>query len=175
MNRTERRALERASKGRSKPLKKRAFWSTEIDTIKHAMDGAAITSQEKRDQLYLRELNALDAFTKGLATMAHWSDLVNINNITQTMAGMDIGREAMTDCHRAEAALIEAAARFQRTGKMGLSGPGIQALREVLEWHEAQRSAIPRSKYEQVLKITGARIKNGHKTIDLAKTLGNPA
>lgn len=173
MNRDERRALQRAGKGHSKPPVSRKVWD-KIDPIKHAMEGAAITPQHKLDQLLMRELAALDLFTRGAATMQEWQDLVDLNNMTQTLAGMNIGCEAMADCHKAEQALIDAAARYQRTGKMGLTGPGIQAIREVIEWHDAQRSAIPRSKYEQAIRLTQARIKSGHNTIDLAETLGTP-
>jgi hypothetical protein len=84
---------------------------------------------------------------------------------------MGIGPEAMPDCHLAEAALVDAAARYQRTGRMGLTGPGIQALRDVIGWHQAQRSNIARSQYEEAIRLTAARIKSGHATVDLAKTL----
>lgn len=149
----------------------RKVWAL-VNPIQHAMDGAAITPRKQLDQLLARELASLDAFAKGKARMAEWSDMANVNNITQTLAGMHIGREALPDCHKAEAALIEAAERFQRTGRMGLSGPGIQALRDVIEWHDLQRSNIPRSKYEEAIRLTAARIKSGHATVDLEKTLG---
>jgi hypothetical protein len=174
MNRVERRALERASKGHSKPPRTRTVWK-KVDPIKHAMEGAAITPQKLLDQLALKEYEALDMFTRGQATLQEWSDLANVNNITQTLATMYVGIEALPDCHKAEEALKEAAARFQRTGKMGLTGPGIQAIREVLKYHDAQRSAIARSKYERAIQLTAARIKSGYATIDLAKTLGKQA
>ena len=171
MNRTERRQQARANRGHSKPPKVRKVWATTIDTIKHAIDGAAITAPEKLTVLYIRELEALDAFTRGAATMREWHDLVNVNNITQTLAGMGIGREALPDAHVAEAALIDAADRFQRTGRMGLTGPGLQALRDVIEWHHLQRGSIARSQYEQAIRLTAARIKSGYATVDLSKTL----
>jgi len=171
MNRAQRRAEKRAQRGHAKPPTVRKVWATNIDTIQYAIEGAAITPAEKLDRLMLVELAAIDAFTRGKATMREWSDLVNVNNLTQTLAGMGIGYEAMADCHKAEAALVDAAARYQRTGKMGLTGPGIQALRDVIGWHQEQRSAIPRSQYEEAIRLTGARIKSGHATIDLATTL----
>lgn len=140
--------------------------------IEHAIAGAAITPPAMREKLLMRELGSLDAFTRGQATMAEWSDLVNVNNVTQTLAGMGVGRECLPDVRQAEAGLIEAAARYQRTQRMGLSGPALTALRSVVQWHEAQRSAIPRSQYEEAIRLTEARIKSGHATIDLAKTLG---
>lgn len=172
MNREQRRALKRAARGHSKPTVNRKVWSTDIDPVAHAIAGAGITSREDLDTLLMRELASLDAFTNGKATMREWNDMVNVNNLTQTLAGIGVGYEAMPDAHKAEEGLIEAAARFQRTGRMGLSGPAIQALKNVIEWHDLQRSSIARSDYEEAIRLTAARIKSGHATIDLAKTLG---
>jgi hypothetical protein len=152
---------------------KRKVWAL-LNPLEHAKAGACITSRTDLDTLLTREIGSLNAFTNGNATMRHWSDMVNVNNLTQTLAGMGVGREAMPDAHKAEAGLIEAAERFQRTGKMGLSGPAIQALRDIIEWHDLQRSSIPRSQYEEAIRLTAARIKSGHATIDLVKTLGTP-
>jgi len=148
----------------------RKVWAR-VNPIEYAMQGAAITPREALDKLLTAEYASLDAFIHGAATMREWSDMVNLNNLTQTLAGMNIGPEAMPDCHKAEEGLIEAARRFQNTGKMGLSGPAIQALRDVVEWHDLQRSSIPRRQYEDAIRLTAARVKSGHNTIDLAKTL----
>jgi hypothetical protein len=78
----------------------------------------------------------------------------------------------MPVCHTAEAVLIEAAERYQRTKRMGLSGQGIKAMRDLIEYHQLQRSSIPRSQYEEAIRLTAARINSGHATIDLAATLG---
>lgn len=149
----------------------RKVWAL-INPVEHAINGAGITSRADLDALLTREIGSLNAFTNGSATIRHWSDMANLNNLTQTLAGMGVGREAMPDAHKAEAGLIEAAERFHRTGKMGLGGPAIQALRDVIEWHDLQRSSIPRSQYEEAIRLTAARIKSGHATVDLAKTLG---
>lgn len=152
----------------------RKVWAL-VNPLTHAIQGAGITSRKDLDTLLMRELASLDAFAKGKATMREWSDMVNVNNLTQTLAGMGVGREAMPDCHKAEAGLIDAARRFQETGRMGLTGPALQALRDVIEWHDIQRASIARSQYEEAIRLTGARIKSGHATIDLAKTLGPAA
>lgn len=140
-----------------------------VNPIQHAIEGARITSVEDRNKLLIRELASLDAFTRGQATLRDWSDLVNVNNLAQTMAGMGVGPEVMPYCHQAEEALHEAAKRFQNLGRMGLSGPGLNALREVIEYHDLQRASIPRSQYEEAIRLTGARIKSGHATVDLGK------
>ena len=173
MSRAERRAAERAQRGHSKPPVMRKLWRTDLNTIEHAMAGAAITTEQARDQLMMRELSALDAFTRGHARMTEWSDLVNLNNIAQTMAGMGVMRaEVMPACHLAEADLIETAARFQRTGRWGLSGQAIEHIRAVIRMHEQQRSSVARSVYEEAIRLTAARIKSGYATVDLEKTIG---
>jgi len=171
MNRTQRRQAAREQRGHSKPPKVRKVWATTIDPVRHAIEGAAITAPDRLDDLYMRELAALDAFVRGAAGLQEWSDLATLNNITQTLAGMGVGREALPDAHAAEAALIDAAERFQRIRRMGLTGPGLQALREVIEWRHLQRSNIARSQYEQAIRLTAARVKSGYATVDLSKTL----
>ena len=139
--------------------------------IEHAISGACISDPRSLDHLLTCELASLDTFTRGAARLQEYADLVNLNNLTQTLAGMGIGREALPDCRKAEEALIDASARFERTQRMGLTGPGIEALRNVIEWHSLQRSSIPRSQYEEAIRLTGARIKSGCATVDLDATL----
>jgi len=133
----------------------------------HAIAGAGITSRKDLDRLLMRELSSLDAFANGKASLEEWKDMAHVNNVTQTLASMGVGREALPDCHKAEESLIEAAERFERTQRMGLSGPGLYALRQVIEWHDLQRSSISRSKYKESVRLALARQKSGYETIDL--------
>lgn len=149
----------------------RKVWA-KVDPVAHAIAGARVTSREDMDQLQMREMNALDAIVKGAGTLKHWQDLAALNNLTQTLAGQGVGYEAMEAAHRAETALIDAADRFQRTGRMGLNGEGIKAIRDVLEFHDLQRSSISRSQYERAIQLTIARVKSGYATVDLEATLG---
>lgn len=144
-----------------------------INPIEHAIQGASITPKFVLDQLQLRELSTLEAFARGGAGLQEWHDMAAVNNLTQTLASLHIGAEALPDCEKAEAALIEAAARYQATGRMGLSGPGLQALREVIAWHDAQRSSIARSVYERAIKLTHAWIRSGHATVSIDKILSD--
>lgn len=152
---------------------KRKVWSI-VNPIEHAINGASITSRKMLNDLLLRELSSLDLLVSGRGTIKEWSDMVAVNNITQTLAVTGVGHEAMKDAHEAEAGLIDAAERYQRTGRMGLSGKAFNALREVIAWHDLQRSSISRSQYEEAIRLTSARVSSGHATIDLAETLGKP-
>jgi len=48
--------------------------------------------------------------------------------------------------------LIEAKERFERIGKMGTTGLGLKAMKELLEYHELQRTAVSRSVFESHIK-----------------------
>jgi len=151
----------------------RKVWA-KTNPIEHAISGAAIAPRKDLDQLLMRELSSLDAFTSGCATLKHWQDLAAVNNLAQTIAGQGVGPEVMEVAHRAEAALIDAAGRFQRTGRMGLTGEGLKNLRELIEMHDLQRSSISRAEYERAIQLTIARIRSGYATIDLDKMIGKP-
>lgn len=138
---------------------KRKIWKL-IDPIRHAILGAGITQDHLLDKLRLTELAALDAMTKGMGTIADWQELTDMMNISEVMALEGIGPEALPYCKAAQEALEQAALRYQRTMSMGLSGTGINALRDVFEYHDLQRRSIPRSVYEKMIIKTRQRIKS---------------
>ena len=147
----------------------RRVWDTKINTITHAMAKASITPREDLDKLLAKELAAIEEISFGRGNLQHWLDLSNVVNICETLAHDKVGAEALQSCWDAQDALIEAAKRFQDTKRMGLSGIGIQALRDVIEYHDMQRSSIPRSQYEAIIRLTAARVKSGYATVDLGE------
>ena len=144
----------------------RRVWQ-KINPIEHALAGCRITPKSDLDKLLMRELSALDDMTNGRAGLQQWHDLANVVNLCETLAHEKVGAEALESCGAAQDALIEAAMRFQRTQRMGLSGVGIQAVRNVIEYHDLQRSSIPRSQYEKAIRLTAAMVKSGYATVDL--------
>lgn len=136
---------------------KRQVWKL-INPINHAILGAGITQAHLLDKLRIRELAALEAMSKGNGTRVEWQELADLLNVCEVMALEGIGPEALPHCKVAQDALVEAARRFETTRKMGLTGPGIQAIREVYEYHDLQRSSVPRSVYEQMIVKTRHRL-----------------
>lgn len=143
---------------------KRKIWKL-IDPIRHAILGAGITQDHLLDKLRLTELAALDAMTKGMGTLQDWQELVDMMNISEVMAMDGIGPEALPYCKQAQDALEQAALRYQSTMRMGLTGTGINALREVFEYHDLQRRSIPRSQYEKMIIKTKQRIQSRAKEV----------
>lgn len=143
---------------------KRKHWKL-IDPVRHAILGAGITQEFVLDKLRMTELASLDAMTKGLGTVQDWQELTDMMNITEIMARSGVGPEALESCKRAQDALEQAALRYQSTMRMGLSGDGINALRDVFEYHDLQRRSIARSEYEKYIIKTRQRIMSKAKEV----------
>jgi hypothetical protein len=75
-------------------------------------------------------------------------------NIAETMARDGIGIEVLDVCNKAQEELIKSARRFEATGKMGLTGQGIQIMRDLYEYHDLQRKSISRSEYDKAVQKT---------------------
>jgi len=147
---------------------KRKVWNL-IDPITHAVVGASITHRDKLDKLRMMEYSALEAMTKGQGTIHDWRTLVDVLNLSETMARNGIGKdEVMPVCQKAQEALHQAAERYQKTMSMGLSGLGIQAVRELIEYADLQQSSISRSEFEKYIKKTKDYIKsNGNLVVEI--------
>lgn len=130
---------------------KRKVWSTDINPILHAMEGAAITGGSKLQDLQRKELLNIDAFARGVAREWEWHEVNCMVGTCRLLAEAKIGPEALEACERAEAHLREDYERFQKTGKMGTTGPGLQAFRDVYEYYNLQRTSISLSEYEKHL------------------------
>ena len=138
---------------------KRKVWAL-VNPITHAIEGAGICTDELLQSLRIRELAAIEAFRSGRAGVQEWCDVTAIMNVCEHMATHGVGPEAHATCNEAHTHLIEAAKRFERTGKMGLTGPGIQCMRDLYEWHDLQRKSISRAEYDRHIKQTTLRIKS---------------
>jgi len=141
---------------------KRKVWAL-IDPTQHAIIGASITHREKLDKLRMLEYSALEAMTKGHGTVTDWRTLVDVLNLSEMMARNGIGKnEVMPICQKAQDALHKAAERYQSTMKMGLSGQGIQAVRDLIEYADLQQSSISRSEFERYIQKTINFIKSNN-------------
>ena len=82
----------------------RKVWSTNINPVAHAIAGAAVSDDSALNKLRLCELSAIDAMTKGLATVTEWHDLTEMLNLCETMGRHGIGPEALAICEVAQSA-----------------------------------------------------------------------
>lgn len=135
--------------------------------ISMAIEGACITEESRLKQLSDRELQSINEMMTGKATLRTWQDLVDMNNVCQTMGRDGIGPECLVDCMMAEIELKASAKRYEKTGKMGLTAQGIKSIKEVHEWHSLQRKSISRSEYEAQIKKTLSKLRSRSKEVDV--------
>lgn len=145
---------------------KRKIWN-KVNPIAYAINGAAFVSQSDMDALRVRELAAIEAFATGRATRQDWHDVANMLNISETMGmgksnGHAVGPEVLPLCEQLTQEMIAAANRYETTGRMGLTGPGLQMVRELYAYHDLQRSSISRRQYEDWIALTIRRIRSGN-------------
>lgn len=140
-----------------------------VNTIQHAMEGAAITPDAKLNKLRFIELGAIEAFRTGKAGLREWQEINAMNNVAETMARAGIGIEVLSICMQAQDHLLESAKRFERIGKMGASGPALQCWRDLYDYHDLQRLSVSRSEYEDMIRETTNRIRSGQTLDQLLK------
>lgn len=129
-----------------------------VNPIDHAIEGAALVEKHRLDTLRLIELTAIEAFAKGKATLQDWQRMAAMLNVCETMATEGIGREALEACERLQAALIDSQQRYEKTRKMGITGLGLQAMRDVYEYADLQRQSIDLSTFERMIDKTMRKI-----------------
>jgi len=123
-----------------------------ICPVTHAIVGASITDEESLNFLRKKENDSYEAFRTGVATKQDWNNINAVASLAESMADSGIGPEVMVHVKIAEMHLLDCQARFQRTGKMGATGLALQSFKEILEWHDLQRTSVARSVYETHIK-----------------------
>jgi hypothetical protein len=144
---------------------RRKVWSTSINPIAHAICGACITDTNSLNQLRLGEITSLEAMKAGNAGVQEWQILVDMMNIAEIMGRNGIGPEVLEHCDVATQALHQSAMRYKETKKMGLSGVGLRALGDIMEYHDLQRTSISRSKYQEMIEKTRNYLKSHGKYV----------
>lgn len=146
---------------------KRKIWAL-IDPIQHGIIGAAITPRQTLNKLRFTEYAALESMVKGTGTIHDWRTLVDVLNLSEMMGRNGVGPEVLPVCEKVQDSLHKAAMRYKETMRMGLDGPGIQAIRDLLEYADLQQSSIPRAEFERYVQKTKNYIKsNGNMVVEI--------
>lgn len=131
-----------------------------VNPIDMAIKGCRPTDQDVLDQIRIRNLSAIEAFATGKATVHDWRTVADMLNVSETMAKGGIGPEVLEACAAVDAALSDCYHRHERTGKLGMTGPQLVAMRELHEFHDLQIQSITRAEFEGWIKKTADRIRS---------------
>lgn len=136
-----------------------------VNPIAHVLESIRVVSDEKSQALRMLELQAVDAFAKGHAVKSDWRVIADMSNIATTLAMDGIGPEVLAVIKRAEHALGEAHRRQREYGRLGMTGPELQAIRDLHAFHDLQRQSITFGEYEKAIERTRDRIVSAHPSL----------
>lgn len=139
----------------------RKVWA-KVNPIELAISGATITAEADLDKLRLRELSAIESFSKGCATPFDFRDLCDMVNLCETMGGMGIGPEVLPWCRALEGTLLDQKSYYDDHGKFRVTEIGLGNMRTVYEYHDLQRTSVDRSTYERAISRTRNKIRGAH-------------
>lgn len=139
---------------------KRKVYGLIYNPMQYVAEGISATPEDKLDKLRARELSSIEALSKGHGGVNEWREVADMLNLAETLANGGIGPEVLPVCQVAQDELIKAAKRYEATRRMGLTATGLNAVRELFAWHDAQRTAITRGEYERAIQTTANRIRS---------------
>lgn len=147
---------------------KRKVWGL-VNPIQHAIEGAEIPMGQDAERLLLGELSAIESFRLGQAVEEDWQLLSVMTAISALMAYEGKQAEPLEAARQAWKCLDDILKRRERTGKWGCSGLELQVLRDMIEWHEAQRKTAARSVYESAIHRSKGLLQNKQQRMKVFK------
>jgi hypothetical protein len=104
---------------------------------------------------------ALTAMIEGRGESGHFDSLVYAVNIARILANNGIGEEYDELVYPALCAMKRCKERWARTGKFGLDGEGVQALRAMASLHEAQLEVTTAAELKAAIAEMHRRVAAG--------------
>lgn len=139
---------------------KRKHWGVG-DAVQVAISGACVIDDHRLAQLRDLERDALDAFQFGRAEWKHWGVISSAVQAARVLVEMGVGPEALPSVDAVDRFLVEASARHETAGRLGATGPDLQAVRDLYEYHDLQRTSVGLSTYQRAVEIAINRARAG--------------
>lgn len=140
---------------------KRKIWPL-VNPIDSALLGCSIPSESRLDKLRIRELSAIESFAKGNAGPSDFRDIADMLNVAETAGLSGVGPEVLPVCAALELALLGVKEQYEQKNTMVLRSHELQLMRDLYQFHDAQRTAIDLSTYERIIRKTVNKIKGAH-------------
>lgn len=108
---------------------------------------------------------AYGSLLRGEATMQELDTLIAMHNIVEALFRMGFGRDYSDCVIRGKAALLDVCRRWQQTGKAVCRAPELQALRDLMELHDAQMEVVTVRDIEKARELALREIANKKATV----------
>lgn len=128
----------------------------------------------ERKLLIGRYRSDLEAMARGQdPSIDDWRELSDVVNLVETLTlvqGLLDIDATMPAVRAATDGMVAAAARYRATGRFGLDGAGLQALREVVDIYEQAAAGFTRYVMTEASRLTRARISEALKAQERGET-----
>lgn len=105
---------------------------------------------------------SFEALRTGRATEQEFHTMAACINVSLVLCERAVGAEHMPIVHSAQAALLRLWQRGKTSGRWGLDGPGLNAIKHGVELHEAQLASIIRREAAEAMREVRRRIECGN-------------
>ena len=119
--------------------------------------------------LKLRNHGALTALMTGQANRQHVTDAISANNMCAALIARGFGTEYRWVLEASNAAIQSFCERYERTGKYGLNGQEINAMRDLLTLHDQQMEVTRIGDVEDAIKFAKQLTDRNLKQYNLLK------
>lgn len=130
------------------------------DAVQVAISGACVIDDARLGKLRELERGALEAFQFGRADLSHWGVISSAAKAARVLVEFGVGPEALPAIGAVDRFLDATAARHEATGRLGATGPDLQAVRDLYEYHDLQRTSVDLSTYQRAVEITINRTRS---------------
>lgn len=143
----------------SRKMCRRKVWG-KGDAVNLAIAGARVIDDVRLAQLRQIERNALEAFQFGSAEWKDWGTITGVAQAARVLVEFGVGPEVLPAIDAVERFLEAALARHATTGRLGATGPDLQAVRDLYEYHDLQRTSIDLATYQRAVEKAINRARN---------------
>ncbi|MGJ7611135.1 MULTISPECIES: hypothetical protein [unclassified Variovorax] len=143
----------------SRKMCRRKVWG-KGDAVSVAIAGARVIDDVRLAQLRQIERNALEAFQFGRAEWKDWGVITGVAQAARVLVEFGVGPEVLPAINAVERFLEAAQARHATTGRIGATGPDLQVVRDLYEYHDLQRTSIDLATYQRAVEKAINRARN---------------
>jgi hypothetical protein len=141
---------------------RRKVWTLDEGSspVSIAISGACVIDDKRLAMLRAAEREALEAFRYGRATWKDWGCITALVQAARVLVEQGVGPEVLPSVEAVERFLEAAQARHQATGRLGATGPDLQAVRDLFEYHDLQRTSVDLATYQRAVEKAINRARN---------------
>lgn len=114
---------------------------------------------ERQANVVISYHTSIDALCEGRADAVHADTIIYALNIARLLVMRGLGGEYIEQINEAQEAMIRCHARHKATGRFGLDGPGLLAIRAVAGLHEAQIAQASQAELQGAIVEMHRRLK----------------